>query len=179
MSMRFSFFNEFVYLGFAAAPGEDGTKQLAACRPPVLSALLTDVRPDPRRAFLPRPAVHPARHDGPPGPQPARFHGQNSRTRNQPLRPAPACRIYFHQFAERAAARGLHYLGEADMRSMVPGNVPPDIEEWEPRITRITAIGCFRAYPCYPWFALLCRGRARQCGAVVLRLRIHEPVTHL
>ena len=36
--------------------------------------------------------------------------------------------IYFYQFAERAAAAGLKYLGEADLRVMVPGNFPPEIE---------------------------------------------------
>jgi SAM-dependent methyltransferase len=36
--------------------------------------------------------------------------------------------IYFYQFVERAAAAGLKYLGEADMRSMVPGNFPPEVE---------------------------------------------------
>jgi SAM-dependent methyltransferase len=34
--------------------------------------------------------------------------------------------IYFHQFAERAAAHGLRYLGEVDLRVMVPSNYPPD-----------------------------------------------------
>lgn len=36
--------------------------------------------------------------------------------------------LYFHQFAERAAAKGLRYLGEADLRVMVPGNYPPEIQ---------------------------------------------------
>jgi methyltransferase-like protein/cyclopropane fatty-acyl-phospholipid synthase-like methyltransferase len=35
--------------------------------------------------------------------------------------------IYFHQFAERAAAVGLRYLGEADLHVMVPGNYPPEV----------------------------------------------------
>ncbi len=35
--------------------------------------------------------------------------------------------IYFYQFAERAAAKGLRYLGETDLRVMVPGNYPPEI----------------------------------------------------
>jgi methyltransferase-like protein/SAM-dependent methyltransferase len=36
--------------------------------------------------------------------------------------------VYFFQFAQRAAAHGLRYLGEADFRAMVPGNYPPEIE---------------------------------------------------
>jgi methyltransferase-like protein/SAM-dependent methyltransferase len=36
--------------------------------------------------------------------------------------------IYFHQFAARAAAKGLRYVGETDIRSMVPANYPPEIE---------------------------------------------------
>ncbi len=36
--------------------------------------------------------------------------------------------VYFYQFAERAAARGLCYLAEVDFRSMVPGNYPPEVE---------------------------------------------------
>jgi methyltransferase-like protein/SAM-dependent methyltransferase len=36
--------------------------------------------------------------------------------------------VYFHQFAERVAAKGLRYLGEADLRVMVPGNYPPEVE---------------------------------------------------
>jgi methyltransferase-like protein/2-polyprenyl-3-methyl-5-hydroxy-6-metoxy-1,4-benzoquinol methylase len=35
--------------------------------------------------------------------------------------------IYFYQFAERAAAKGLQYLGESDLRVMVPGNYPPEV----------------------------------------------------
>src|SRR5262249_50623606 len=35
--------------------------------------------------------------------------------------------IYFHQFAERAAAHGLRYLGEADLTVMAPGNFPPEV----------------------------------------------------
>ncbi len=37
--------------------------------------------------------------------------------------------LYFHQFAERAAARGLRYLGEADLTVMVPANFPPGVEQ--------------------------------------------------
>jgi methyltransferase-like protein/SAM-dependent methyltransferase len=36
--------------------------------------------------------------------------------------------VYFHQFAKRAAAKGLRYLGESDLRVMVPGNYPPEVE---------------------------------------------------
>jgi methyltransferase-like protein/2-polyprenyl-3-methyl-5-hydroxy-6-metoxy-1,4-benzoquinol methylase len=36
--------------------------------------------------------------------------------------------IYFHQFAERAAAKGLRYLGEVDLRVMLTGNYPPEVE---------------------------------------------------
>jgi len=36
--------------------------------------------------------------------------------------------LYFYQFAERAAAKGLQYLGEADFHVMMPGNFPPEIE---------------------------------------------------
>lgn len=36
--------------------------------------------------------------------------------------------VYFHEFAERAAAKGLQYLGEADLRVMMPANFPPEIE---------------------------------------------------
>jgi methyltransferase-like protein len=35
--------------------------------------------------------------------------------------------VYFYQFAERAAAKSLRYLGEADFSVMVPGNYPPEI----------------------------------------------------
>jgi methyltransferase-like protein/SAM-dependent methyltransferase len=35
--------------------------------------------------------------------------------------------IYFHHFAERAAAHGLRYLGEVDLRVMVPANYPPEV----------------------------------------------------
>jgi methyltransferase-like protein len=35
--------------------------------------------------------------------------------------------LYFHQFAERAAAHGLRYLGEADLTVMAPGNFPPEV----------------------------------------------------
>jgi len=34
---------------------------------------------------------------------------------------------YFFQFAERAGAHGLRYLGEAELRVMVPTNYPPEI----------------------------------------------------
>jgi methyltransferase-like protein/SAM-dependent methyltransferase len=37
--------------------------------------------------------------------------------------------IYFHQFAERAASRGLQYLGEADVTMMTVGTVPPKVEQ--------------------------------------------------
>jgi methyltransferase-like protein/2-polyprenyl-3-methyl-5-hydroxy-6-metoxy-1,4-benzoquinol methylase len=36
--------------------------------------------------------------------------------------------IYFHQFAERALARGLRYLGDVDLHLMVPGNYPRNVE---------------------------------------------------
>jgi len=36
--------------------------------------------------------------------------------------------VYFYQFAKRAAAQGLRYLGEVDLRVMVPGNYPPEVE---------------------------------------------------
>jgi hypothetical protein len=36
--------------------------------------------------------------------------------------------IYFYQFAERAAARRLRYLGEADLGIMLPGNLPPEVQ---------------------------------------------------
>lgn len=36
--------------------------------------------------------------------------------------------IYFHQFAERIAAKGLRYLGDADLRTMVPGNFAPEVQ---------------------------------------------------
>lgn len=35
--------------------------------------------------------------------------------------------VYFYQFAERAEAKGLRYLGEVDLRVMVPGNYPPEV----------------------------------------------------
>jgi methyltransferase-like protein/SAM-dependent methyltransferase len=37
--------------------------------------------------------------------------------------------IYFHQFAERAAAHGLQYLGEADVTMMTVGTVAPKVEQ--------------------------------------------------
>lgn len=36
--------------------------------------------------------------------------------------------VYFHQFAERAEAQGLHFLGEADLQSLVAGSFPPEVE---------------------------------------------------
>lgn len=36
--------------------------------------------------------------------------------------------VYFHQFVERARAKGLEYLGEADINVMVPSNFRPEIE---------------------------------------------------
>ena len=37
--------------------------------------------------------------------------------------------IYFYQFIERAANHGLQYLGEAEFRSMLPDNFPPQVTE--------------------------------------------------
>ena len=37
--------------------------------------------------------------------------------------------LYFHQFAERASAVGLTYLGEARISTMVTGNFGPDVEK--------------------------------------------------
>jgi methyltransferase-like protein/cyclopropane fatty-acyl-phospholipid synthase-like methyltransferase len=37
--------------------------------------------------------------------------------------------LYFHQFAERAKVKGLKYLGEARVGTMVTGNFGPDIEK--------------------------------------------------
>lgn len=37
--------------------------------------------------------------------------------------------LYFHQFAERAKAKGLKYLGESRVGTMVTGNFGPDIEK--------------------------------------------------
>jgi methyltransferase-like protein/cyclopropane fatty-acyl-phospholipid synthase-like methyltransferase len=37
--------------------------------------------------------------------------------------------LYFHQFAERAAARGLRYLGEAEPAIMVTRHFPRDVQE--------------------------------------------------
>ena len=37
--------------------------------------------------------------------------------------------LYFHQFAERAKAKGLKYLGEARVGTMVTGNFGPEIEK--------------------------------------------------
>ncbi|MCI0456885.1 MAG: class I SAM-dependent methyltransferase [Gemmataceae bacterium] len=36
--------------------------------------------------------------------------------------------LHFHQFVERAAAEGLQYLGEAEIRLMVAGNLPGEVE---------------------------------------------------
>jgi methyltransferase-like protein/cyclopropane fatty-acyl-phospholipid synthase-like methyltransferase len=36
--------------------------------------------------------------------------------------------VYFYQFAERAAAKGLRYLGETEISSMMPSNYPPEVE---------------------------------------------------
>jgi methyltransferase-like protein len=36
--------------------------------------------------------------------------------------------VYFYQFVERAKAKGLRYLGEAELGIMVSANFPPDIE---------------------------------------------------
>lgn len=37
--------------------------------------------------------------------------------------------VYFHQFAERAKAKGLRYLGEARVQSMLTGNFGPDVDK--------------------------------------------------
>jgi methyltransferase-like protein/cyclopropane fatty-acyl-phospholipid synthase-like methyltransferase len=37
--------------------------------------------------------------------------------------------IYFFEFYERITAKKLRYIGEADFRSMVPMNFPPDVQE--------------------------------------------------
>jgi methyltransferase-like protein/2-polyprenyl-3-methyl-5-hydroxy-6-metoxy-1,4-benzoquinol methylase len=37
--------------------------------------------------------------------------------------------LYFYQFAERATARGLQYLGEADLSAMAPANFPSEVQE--------------------------------------------------
>ncbi len=36
--------------------------------------------------------------------------------------------LYFHQFMQRAEAKGLQYLGEADLRAMAPANFPPEVQ---------------------------------------------------
>lgn len=36
--------------------------------------------------------------------------------------------VYFYQFAERASAHGLRFLGEVELAAMVPGNNPPEVE---------------------------------------------------
>lgn len=36
--------------------------------------------------------------------------------------------LYFHQFMERATAKGLQYLGEVDLRAMAPANFPPEVQ---------------------------------------------------
>jgi trans-aconitate methyltransferase len=37
--------------------------------------------------------------------------------------------VYFHQFIERAQAKGLRFLGESMVRQMVPGNYPQEVEQ--------------------------------------------------
>jgi methyltransferase-like protein/SAM-dependent methyltransferase len=39
--------------------------------------------------------------------------------------------VYFHQFVERARGHGLRYLGEADLRVMLPSNLPDAAEALE------------------------------------------------
>ena len=54
--------------------------------------------------------------------------------------------IYFHEFVERARAHGLKFLGEAQIRQMVPGNYPPEIEQVLQRLQglpRVIAMGDF------------------------------------
>jgi methyltransferase-like protein len=36
--------------------------------------------------------------------------------------------IYFYEFADRAAAKGLRYLGEVNLGIMLPSNMPPQVE---------------------------------------------------
>ncbi|MCS6851025.1 MAG: class I SAM-dependent methyltransferase [Gemmataceae bacterium] len=43
--------------------------------------------------------------------------------------------LYFYQFVERAAAKGLQYLGDAQLAAMVPGNFGPEIAETLRRIS--------------------------------------------
>ena len=37
--------------------------------------------------------------------------------------------IYFHQFVERAQKHGLRFLGESNVKKMVPGNYPKEVEQ--------------------------------------------------
>ncbi len=37
--------------------------------------------------------------------------------------------VYFYQFMERAAAKGLQYLGEAEMSAMMSSHLPPQVEK--------------------------------------------------
>jgi len=45
---------------------------------------------------------------------------------------------YFYQFMERAAGKGLQYLGEADFSSMSAGNFPPEVEATLRRLAATT-----------------------------------------
>src|SRR5262249_57278249 len=42
--------------------------------------------------------------------------------------------VYFHEFAARAEARGLQYLGEATLRDMLGDHVPADADEMVRRL---------------------------------------------
>jgi methyltransferase-like protein/SAM-dependent methyltransferase len=44
--------------------------------------------------------------------------------------------IYFHEFVERARAHGLKFLGEAQIRQMVPGNYPAEVEQVLQRLSQ-------------------------------------------
>ena len=113
---------------------------------------LAHARHDPRHDVLPRQAVQ--RSPGPrsTGQELARFlarsaaeqvtpYGLLLRDELQLLERAPDSYVlhehleevneplYFYQFAERAAAKGLQYLGEADVRAMAPANFPPEVQD--------------------------------------------------
>lgn len=44
--------------------------------------------------------------------------------------------VYFHQFAQQVAAHGLQYLGEAELRTMLVGNLAPKVSETLRRVAQ-------------------------------------------
>ena len=109
-------------------------------------------RNDPRHDVLPHQAVQRPERPSPASPEAARVPGQVVCRTDRAVRHVATRRIagsepgvdsyvlhehleevneplYFYQFVERATARRLQYLGEADLAAMAPTNFPPEVRD--------------------------------------------------